>query len=54
MNSLSQLETSTPLYQKWTAPTRQKIGKDIGEFNTTINLPDKMDIYRLFSFHLTS
>lgn len=47
MNSLSQLETSTPL-SAMDSFRKESIGKDIVEFNNTIYQVAIIDIYRLF------
>ena len=48
MNPLSQLKTSTLLYQGMDTSREQKISKDIVELNNTINQLDIMDTYRIF------
>ena len=37
MNSLLQLETLTPMYQKWTESRKHKTSEDIVELNSTTN-----------------
>lgn len=49
MNTLSYMETSTSLYQKWTDPVGRKIikFKNIIKLNNTINQLDITGTYRL-------